>query len=562
MSELIASRYEIIKTIGHGGMADVYLALDTILNREVAIKILKADMSCDPVSLERFSREANSSTKLSHPNVVEIYDVGEDNDKHYIVMEYVKGYTLKQLIKRRGAIAPREAVWMIKQLALALLEAHKNGLIHRDIKSQNVLIKDDGTVKLADFGIAVLNNSLQLTSKDSVLGSVHYLAPELAKGDSASMQSDIYSLGIVLYELLTGDVPYKADTPVQVALKHIKEPLPDVRKFNSDIPQAVVNILIKATAKNPNVRYENVALMIKDINAYLNGSNKNTKALKSDEYNISKNANDVIKEKHRKVEKGFSVLLIASISLISIIALVIILFMCGVFKDNSLNLVKVPEVVGLNQASANDVIDSYGLKIDYPIIWQLTDDIEQGTVIGISPDEGSSIEKGSKVKLTVSSGIYSVMSDYVGRNIKEVEDELKDKFIIQKKTVSNNDVESGTIVSQNGVLANDKYDPDVKQTVIFEVAYPESVNIPTQILGKNIADAKEYLEDEGFNVETELLKTSELTDEEKRRYKSFEVCRMDPMEGSYFEKSDDTFITLYYFVEEITYNTDEEKSGE
>ena len=265
----IANRYDIIKEIGKGGMANVYLAFDTILKRPVAVKVLKGDMTDDPVALERFKREANASTKLSHPNAVDIYDVGEDGNSHYIVMEYVKGHTLKQLLKRRGALPPREAVWIMRQLASALLEAHKNGIIHRDIKSQNVLIKDDGTVKLADFGIAVVNNAMQITSKGSVLGSVHYLAPELAKGGAATMQSDIYSLGIVFYELLTGDVPFKADTPIQVALLHVRNNVPSVRDFNPDIPQAVENIIIKATARSLEDRYENIALFIKDLNRCL-----------------------------------------------------------------------------------------------------------------------------------------------------------------------------------------------------------------------------------------------------------------------------------------------------
>ena len=191
MAKVIAGRYELVKCIGHGGMADVYLALDLILDRQVAIKILKPDSNADKVALERFAREAQASTQLSHPNIVDIYDVGDDDNIHYIVMEYVKGHTLKQLIKKRGPLPTRETIWIMKQLTSALMEAHKNGLIHRDIKSQNILIKDDGTVKLADFGIAILNNAIQLTSKDSVLGSVHYLAPELVKGEKSSMKSDI-----------------------------------------------------------------------------------------------------------------------------------------------------------------------------------------------------------------------------------------------------------------------------------------------------------------------------------------------------------------------------------
>ena len=275
----IAGRYEIIKEIGKGGMANVYLALDTILNREVAVKVLKGDMADDPVALERFKREANASTKLSHPNAVDVYDVGDEGNNHYIVMEYVKGHTLKQLIKRRGALPPKEAVWIMKQLSGALLEAHKNGIIHRDIKSQNVLIKDDGTVKLADFGIAVINNAMQITSKNSVLGSVHYLAPELAKGGAATMQSDIYSLGIVFYELLTGDVPFKADTPIQVALEHVRNNVPSVRRFNPDIPQALENIITKATARSLEDRYANIALFIKDLNRCLSKEAANDEPL-------------------------------------------------------------------------------------------------------------------------------------------------------------------------------------------------------------------------------------------------------------------------------------------
>ncbi|MBQ1900356.1 MAG: serine/threonine protein kinase, partial [Erysipelotrichaceae bacterium] len=215
MSEYIGNRYRIVKLIGRGGMADVYLAYDVILKREVAVKILKSDMADDDTALERFKREAGAVTQLSHPNIVDVYDVGDDKDRHYIVMEYIKGYTLKQLIKKRGPIPYKEAVWMMKQLAGALMEAHRNNVIHRDVKSQNVLIKDDGTIKLSDFGIALANGAMQITKKDSVLGSVHYLAPELSRGKQASMQSDIYSLGIVFYELLTGDVPFKADNPVQ-----------------------------------------------------------------------------------------------------------------------------------------------------------------------------------------------------------------------------------------------------------------------------------------------------------------------------------------------------------
>lgn len=313
MAKVIAGRYELVKCIGHGGMADVYLALDLILDRQVAIKILKPDSNADKVALERFAREAQASTQLSHPNIVDIYDVGDDDNIHYIVMEYVKGHTLKQLIKKRGPLPTRETIWIMKQLTSALMEAHKNGLIHRDIKSQNILIKDDGTVKLADFGIAILNNAIQLTSKDSVLGSVHYLAPELVKGEKSSMKSDIYSLGIVMYELLRGDVPFKGDNPAQIALKHMKQEIPNVREYNPQIPQSVANIITKACAKDPKDRYDNAALMLKDLNVCLNNDHLNDEAVHFEnrevisDFSIPATAKTEIKKiKQKKKERNFS----------------------------------------------------------------------------------------------------------------------------------------------------------------------------------------------------------------------------------------------------------------
>ncbi|MBQ5543115.1 MAG: serine/threonine protein kinase, partial [Erysipelotrichales bacterium] len=261
MNEMIANRYALVRLIGEGGMASVYLAVDTILKREVAVKVLRGDLSKDNTSLVRFQREANAATKLSHPNIVEVYDVGEDHGKNFIVMEYVKGRTLKDLVRQRGALAKEEAVNIMRQLVSSVMAAHKNGIIHRDIKSQNVLIKDDGTVKLSDFGIALAADAVQLTQTDVIVGSVHYLAPELARGEQATQQSDIYALGIVFYEMLTGDVPHHGDAPVQVALKHLREQIPSVRDFNPDIPQSIDNIIRKATVKNRMYRYPTAAAM-------------------------------------------------------------------------------------------------------------------------------------------------------------------------------------------------------------------------------------------------------------------------------------------------------------
>lgn len=551
MAEIIANRYEIIKSIGNGGMANVYLALDRVLNREVAIKILKADMANDPVSLERFSREANASTKISHPNIVDIYDVGEDGNKHYIVMEYIKGYTLKQLIRRRGAIPPREAVWMIKQLSQALLEAHKNGLIHRDIKSQNVLIKDDGTIKLADFGIAILNNSIQITSKDSVLGSVHYLAPELAKGSSATMQSDIYSLGIVMYELLTGDVPFKGDNAVQVALMHVKNELPDVRKFNPDIPQSVVNVLLKATAKDLKDRYSNIALMLKDLNTCLDTNRVNEKPVEVKKKDISRfNIKaDKVDNTNKKEHKGFSTLLIVSISLLSIVILFIILLLSGVFTNNKVKTVTVPSVVGLNQVSAIDAIDAAGLVIDYPIVEEYTKDTSKDIVISIFPSEGSTVDKGSKVKLTISSGILSIMEDYTGKNIDNVRNIMPENIVINVISVVDDTKQEGTILKQTGILPGQEYSPSDNLTIYFEVACKEEIHVPS-VLGYSLKDAIDILEEYGLDVTPIEVDKSDIDESTLNRYKANTIYKTNPEVGTLIKISEDTSITIYYYEDE------------
>ena len=252
--QMLAGRYQIIRTIGEGGMANVYLAHDTILNREVAVKVLRGDLADDEKFVRRFQREAISASSLIHPNIVEMYDVGEDNGNYYIVMEYINGRTLKSLIKKRGALTLPEVIDIMLQLTSAIACAHDSYIIHRDIKPQNVLILEDGRVKITDFGIATALNSNELTQTNSVMGSVHYLPPEQANGSGATIKSDIYSLGILMFELLTGKIPFKGDNAVEIAIKHMKEPIPSVRKINPDIPQSIENVILKACV-DPCQRY-------------------------------------------------------------------------------------------------------------------------------------------------------------------------------------------------------------------------------------------------------------------------------------------------------------------
>ena len=273
----INNRYEIVKNIGEGGMANVYLANDTILERKVAVKVLRGDLSADDKFIRRFEREALSVSNLSHPNIVEVYDVGVEEGSHYIVMEYIDGKTLKQLLKKRESLTLSEVIDIMTQLTDGISHAHESYIIHRDIKPQNIMIEDDGRVKITDFGIAMALNATQLTQTNSVMGSVHYLPPEQASGKSATVKSDIYSMGILMYELLTGNVPFKGDNAVEIALKHMKDKIPSVRKQDPSIPQSVENIILKATAKNPRNRYDSAKEMHEDLLHCLDEEHANDK---------------------------------------------------------------------------------------------------------------------------------------------------------------------------------------------------------------------------------------------------------------------------------------------
>lgn len=550
MSEIINNRYQITKLIGKGGMAEVYLAWDSILNREVAIKVLKSDMSDDDVALERFKREAGATTQLSHPNIVDVYDVGDEEDKHYIVMEYVKGYTLKQLIKKRGAIPYKEAVWMIKQLAGALMEAHRKGIIHRDVKSQNVLIKPDGTIKLSDFGIALANGSMQITSKDSVLGSVHYLAPELSRGKQASMQSDIYSLGIVFYELLTGDVPFKAETPVQVALMHVKGNIPSVRQFNPLIPQSVENILIKATAKSLSNRYKNIALMLKDLNECLKSEHKfDEKVVLDDQKEIGVKqtllaADENIKNKKKK--KRVPKTLIFIFIFVCVAAVLAILFLSGKLTPKP-KTVEIPDVLELTVIEAKDKLSEYNLFIDDSrTVYELSDHVQKDRIISINPSVGSEVELNTRIKIVVSDGIYSVLENYVGKNYKEAEALLKENnFFVRCVSTRNDTKEPGTVISQS-LEPGYKYDATKNNEIILTYAIGNTIELDSSLFKMKLDDAINYFNENNIKYSLEEISLVDIKFEIDPETTNI-VIKTDPEIGSSYDISSDKEIKVYYY---------------
>ena len=571
---MIAGRYEVVSHIGQGGMADVFLAVDTILNRQVAIKILRADLSSDTVSILRFEREAQAAASLAHPNIVEIYDVGEYKDHHYIVMEYIAGKTLKQVIRSRGPLVNEEAVDIMKQHCSAVAEAHSRGIIHRDIKPQNVIVKADGSLKILDFGIATALGSVQLTQANNVMGSVHYLAPELAKGEPASFQSDIYALGIVLYEMLSGDVPYKADQAVQVALKHMREPMPSVRAINSTVPQSLENIITRCTAKDPSLRYPNAEEMLVDVSTCLRPERLNERRLLVKETTVKKTGNEQPKavpvrnekkketssssakaraemEKESRKRKMLMILIGVVCSLVIVGGLSALAF-TGVISFGKQYYV--PQIVGLPMSDALEVLQKETLQVDEEKIrYELTVDMAAGMIIDVTPKEGEKVDKDSTVEIVVSSGIGVKAKDYTGRDVNEVIAEISKDYPNMKVQLQpqSSPITSGTILDQQTLQAGDLFDPNKVNTISFTYSAYPTVIIPDDIIGKSINDAVKELEEMGLKVYTSnrsLPKDiDEMTPEEQASISFGTVIDCSPASGTSYTQSTDNYVTLYYY---------------
>lgn len=553
MTKTIGNRYLIVKKIGTGGMADVYLAMDTVLNREVAIKVLRGSLSSDPVALLRFQREARAISALSHPNVVEVYDVGEDEGQHYIVMEMVRGTTLKELIHRRGALDVQEAVSIMKQIALAVGAAHKAQVIHRDIKPQNILVKDDGTVKITDFGIALAEDAIQLTKQDSVMGSVHYMAPELSRGEGASYQSDIYALGTVFYELLTGDVPFRGDSAVEVAMKHLRDPFPNIQRFNAAIPNSIANIISKSVQKNRNLRYGHSDQLNTDLSVCLNPDVMN-QPLWSPDFNEDDMQSTRMYERVETPDvmpvKKRNRSLYAAIGFILLSAIVVAWF---VLKPKPEDDLFIPNIIGGSLDVASLTLTDMGLYVSNAITYEYSDEYDTGKVIAVRPGVGALVEKGTQVRLTVSSGLNYTVEDYTGKTLDEVRQLLNGKNITIK-TVNEfkQGVAPGVVLRQEGLVEGDKVSPSGRSEITLYVSSQVEIVIPTDVIGKSVATAQAELIELGLKVETEVLSQvgMSLSEIEKLQYNV--VIRSNPMPGSYYVQTDANVITLYYYVESQT----------
>ena len=502
----INDRYDIVKSIGEGGMANVYLAQDTILDRKVAIKVLRGDLSADDKFIRRFEREAQSVSNLSHPNIVEVYDVGVEDGNHYIVMEYIAGITIKQLLKKRESLTLTEVIDIMTQLTDGIAHAHESYIIHRDIKPQNIMIEDNGLIKITDFGIAMALNATQLTQTNSVMGSVHYLPPEQASGKGATIKGDIYSLGILMYELLTGNVPFKGDNAVEIALKHMKDKIPSIRKQNPAIPQSVENILIKATAKNPRNRYDTAREMHEDFIHCLEEEHENDKKVTfeypendldetgpipkvkknqakkpiekptTNETDEENETNEIIDEisnsdlENDDVEEYFEepkkrntlIIILASFFLILLITGGII----WLISTREVKDIIVPNVVGLTIDEAIEKLNKEGFT--YTTEQANSDTVKEGLVIKTKPKAGSTRKKGDTITLVESiGGTYQYLENYVGSKYSEVKAKLEllgINVIIEKKDIEKKEEyknKEDIIIDQNP-----KFDENAEKVLI------------------------------------------------------------------------------------------------
>ena len=505
----INDRYEITRMIGEGGMANVYLAHDLILDRDVAVKVLRGDLSGDEKFVRRFQREAISASSLSHPNIVEMYDVGEDNGIYFIVMEYIDGKTLKSLIKKRKYLTLPEVVDIMLQLTSGLACAHDSYIIHRDIKPQNIMILEDGTVKITDFGIAMALNSNELTQTNSVMGSVHYLPPEQANGNGATIKSDIYSLGILMYELLTGTLPFKGENAVEIAIKQMKESIPSLVKMDLGIPQSIENIVLKACAKNPKNRYDNVLEMREDLKVALSLEHQNDARIvyeypeqELEETKTIPNLRSVKarekleNEEDKKVNKG---LIIGGI-VAGVIVLLTILLVFIIPGINNHKEIKIPDVEGMSVAKAESILEDKGFTVNSKVTEKYDDEIKEGKVIGTNPSRGRTAKKNTKITLIVSKGTDSItLENYTGQNAAALKESLEKKGLVvaieSKKVEDMANAKEGVVIDQLPAKGEKLKEGGILTLYIAEIytVYPDFTTM-------TVADAEEFCNMHGINL--------------------------------------------------------------
>ncbi|HGJ6436001.1 TPA: serine/threonine-protein kinase StkP [Streptococcus pneumoniae] len=570
IGKIFAGRYRIVKQIGRGGMADVYLAKDLILDgEEVAVKVLRTNYQTDPIAVARFQREARAMADLDHPHIVRITDIGEEDGQQYLAMEYVAGLDLKRYIKEHYPLSNEEAVRIMGQILLAMRLAHTRGIVHRDLKPQNILLTPDGTAKVTDFGIAVAFAETSLTQTNSMLGSVHYLSPEQARGSKATVQSDIYAMGIIFYEMLTGHIPYDGDSAVTIALQHFQKPLPSVIAENPSVPQALENVIIKATAKKLTNRYRSVSEMYVDLSSSLSYNRRNESKLNFDEtskadtktlpkvsqstltsipkvqaqteHKSIKNPSQTVTEetyqpqapkKHRF--KMRYLILLANLVLVAA-SLIWIL-------SRTPATIAIPDVAGQTVAEAKATLKKANFEIGEEKT-EASEKVEEGRIIRTDPGAGTGRKEGTKINLVVSSGKQSFqISNYVGRKSSDVIAELKEKKVpdnlIKIEEEESNESEAGTVLKQS-LPEGTTYDLSKATQIVLTVAKKATTIQLGNYIGRNSTEVISELKQK--KVPENLIKIEE---EESSESEPGTIMKQSPGAGTTYDVSKPTQIVL------------------
>lgn len=518
--KLLGDRYEIIKKIGNGGMATVYKAMDKVLKRHVAVKILRDEFTTDEEFIKRFEVEAQSAARLTHPNIVSIYDVGVDGNLYFIVMELIKGKTLKEIIlEEQGPLPWKWSVNVAIQIASALEMAHKNNIIHRDIKPHNIIITEDGIAKVTDFGIAKAVSNSTITAFGTTIGSVHYFSPEHARGGFTDAKSDIYSLGVVMYEMVTGQVPFDADTPVSVALKHMQEDPEEPIELNERVPEAVNKIIMKALKKDPNLRYQSATEMLVDLKTSLKDPEgdfveelEDDPTARTQVIDTSAYGNAARTNRNGKKDNKFKKFVREHKKLSIFIGIVLLFALAfggtmGVLALTNPAEVDMPNVVGLSKEEAQQEIENAKLKFTIEKE-EFNKDVPEGFVISQDPkyqENHNKVKEGSEVKVIISKGQEKVTIPKVTGMKKEDAVKALEDLQLKVEIIEENDkkVEEGYVISQETEANTEAYAGDTVKIHVSKGV--EKATVPN-VEGKSQSEAKSTLEAAGFVV---TVKTSE-----------------------------------------------------
>ena len=525
---LLGNRYEILENIGNGGMATVYKAKCHVLNRYVAVKVLRDEFTTDGEFVKRFNTEAQSAASLTHPNIVSVYDVGSEGDIHYIVMELIKGKTLKEIINEDGALSWKWSVNVAIQIASALETAHKNNIIHRDIKPHNIIITEDGIAKVTDFGIAKAVSNSTITAFGTTIGSVHYFSPEHARGGYTDAKSDLYSLGVVLYEMVTGQVPFNADTPVSVALKHMQEIPKEPMELNPNLPKAVNDIIMKAMQKDTNLRYQNATEMLRDLSKALKNPNGDFVVTEKQEdfptqristiYDKSEEAPSRRNNENKK-EDGKLKTFIKNHKALSLVLGGILLFVITILITNLVIKlvtkadVQIPDVVGMEQTEAQKTIEDAKLKYEKKSE-EYNKDVPAGYIISQDPGymPNYNVKEGSTISVVVSLGQNLVKVPKVtGLTQDDATKQLEDLgLVVNVEETYSSKVEAGYVIEQS-VKENEEIDAGESITIKVSKG-TEKVTVP-DLTGKTESEAKTAIKDAGLKLKT-VVTTEDTTKED------------------------------------------------